>query len=308
VIRAEEHLSNTPRQIFMIDALGWPRPEYAHLPFVAEPGSQRKLSKRKLRDYLKNPDFRTVHEKAVAIARAIGLETSDDTFNPVIVDFYEQVGYLPDAIVNYLLLLGWSLDDKTEMFTRQEMIQAFSLERVNKSPASFDVKKLTAFQERYMGAVPLDEKVRMTVPYLQKAGLVTDPAPPEALARLRQVLQQAAHRVVVAGDVLDYGYFFAADDKVAYDDKAFDKHVRRSADLLGALARRLAEVEPFDAAALEAAVRGFAEAHGVKLGQANQALRVATTGKDAGFGTYETLAILGKDRCLARVERALGRV
>src|SRR5262249_42139357 len=82
-----------------------------------------------------------------AIAAAIGLKTSADTFNPVVVDFYRQVGYLPDAIINYLVLLGWSLDDKTEFFTRQQMIELFSLERVNKGPASFDPKKLFAFQE-----------------------------------------------------------------------------------------------------------------------------------------------------------------
>src|SRR5262249_36926346 len=140
VIRAEEHLSNTPRQIFMIDALGWKRPEYAHVPFVAEPGSKNKISKRKIQQYLKNPDFKKVYEHGKSIADRLGLTTSAETFNPVIADFYEQVGYLPDAVINYLVLLGWSLDDKSEFFTRQQMIDVFSLERVNKSPASLDVK------------------------------------------------------------------------------------------------------------------------------------------------------------------------
>src|SRR5262249_21795716 len=150
VIRAEEHLSNTPRQIFMIDALGWPRPEYAHLPVVAKPGSKEKLSKRKLADYLKNEDFKKVYERGLQIACAIGLQTTADTFNPVIADFYEHVGYLPDAILNYLLLLGWSYDDKAEHFTRQDMLDKFTLEKVNSAPASFDVKKLNAFQARWM--------------------------------------------------------------------------------------------------------------------------------------------------------------
>src|SRR5205823_3628127 len=142
VIRAEEHLSNTPRQIFIAQGLGYPLPEYAHVPFVAEPGSKNKLSKRKLDQYLKNPDFRKIFEQGQAIAAAIGLKTSADTLNPVIVDFYERVGYLPDAIINYLLLLGWSLDDKSEFFSRQQMIDLFSLERINKAAASFDPKKL----------------------------------------------------------------------------------------------------------------------------------------------------------------------
>ncbi len=119
VIRAEEHLSNTPRQIFIFEGLGHEPPEFAHLPFVAEPGSRNKLSKRKLDKYLKNPDFAKMHQHGVAIADAIGLETAAETFNPVIVDFYEKVGYLPDALVNYLLLLGWALDDRTEFFSRR---------------------------------------------------------------------------------------------------------------------------------------------------------------------------------------------
>src|SRR5262249_19681488 len=129
VIRAQEHLSNTPRQIFIAQSLGYDLPEYAHLPFVAEPGSKNKLSKRKIAQYLKNPDFKKVYEHGQAITAKIGLQTPADTFNPVIVDFYQQVGYLPNAIVNYLLLLGWALDDKTEFFTRQEMVRHFSLER-----------------------------------------------------------------------------------------------------------------------------------------------------------------------------------
>src|SRR5688500_13849061 len=135
VIRSEEHLSNTPRQVFILQSLGYPLPEFAHLPYVAEPGSKNKLSKRKLDKYLKNRDFAQIHEHGLAIAQALGLSTSAETFNPVIVDFYEQVGYLPDAILNYLLLVGWSLDDKTELFSREEMIRHFSLARVNLAPA-----------------------------------------------------------------------------------------------------------------------------------------------------------------------------
>jgi len=177
VIRAEEHLSNTPRQIFITQSLGYPLPQYAHLPYVAEPGSKNKLSKRKLDKYLKNPDFAKINEHGQSIARAIGLATSAETFNPVIVDFYEQVGYLPHAILNYLLLLGWSLDETTEFFTREEMIERFTLERVNKAPASFDPKKLFAFQDHYMQELPLKQKVAKVLPYLQKAGLVSERPP-----------------------------------------------------------------------------------------------------------------------------------
>src|SRR5262249_20250149 len=150
VIRAEEHLSNTPRQVFMAQALGYPLPDYAHLPYVAEPGSKRKLSKRKLDSYLKNPEFAKCHHHGLEIARAMHSDPSIETFNPVVVDFYEQVGYLPEAIINYLVLLGWSLDDRTEFMSRDRMIENFSLERVNPGPASFDPAKLVAFQAEHM--------------------------------------------------------------------------------------------------------------------------------------------------------------
>ena len=177
VIRAEEHLSNTPRQVFIAQSLGYELPAYAHLPYVAEPGSKTKLSKRKLDKYLKNRDFARLMEHGQAIAAAMGLSISAETFNPVIVDFYEQVGYLPDAIINYLVLLGWSLDDKTEFFTRQQMIDNFTLERVTKAPASFDPKKLWSFQDHYMQELPIKQKVAAVLPYLQRAGLVTKPPP-----------------------------------------------------------------------------------------------------------------------------------
>jgi glutamyl-tRNA synthetase len=310
VIRAEEHLSNTPRQIFIAQGLGYPLPEYAHLPFVAEPGSSRKLSKRKLADYLKIHDFRRIHERGLAIAAAIGLPTCDDTFNPVIVDFYEQVGYLPDAIINYLLLLGWSLDDKTETFSRQEMIQAFTLERVNKSPASFDVKKLAAFQERYMIALPTEEKLDRVLPFLVKAKLVANPVSTEMREVVRQIVQAAGDRIKIAGDILDYSDFFVADDPLPIDDKAFDKRIRkppRARALLAACRDALASVEPFDAASLEQRVQAFVREQGIELSDVIHALRVAVTGKGVGFGLYETLAILGKPRCLARIEGALAR-
>lgn len=310
VIRAEEHLSNTPRQIFIARGLGYVLPEYAHLPFVAEPGSKNKLSKRKLEQYLKNQDFKKVNEHGKAIAAAVGLTTSADTFNPVIVDFYAQVGYLPDAIVNYLLLLGWALDDKTEFFTRDEMIRSFSLERVNKAPASFDPKKLFAFQERYMQQLPAEAKARLALPYLQKAGLVGTPPAARDEERLREVVQAAGDRIKVAGDILDFADFFLPNDKVPVDEKAFDKRLRKppeAAPLLKKLRDRLAAATEFDTASLEKLIQGFLKEESAEFGQVNHALRLALTGKTAGFGLFETLAVLGQQQSLARIDQALAR-
>jgi glutamyl-tRNA synthetase len=311
VIRAEEHLSNTPRQVFIANSLKYELPRFAHLPYVAEPGSKNKLSKRKLDKYLKNREFAALNAHGESIAARLGLETAADTFNPVIVDFYEQIGFLPDALLNYLLLLGWSLDDKTEEFTRDAMIEHFSLERVNKGPASFDPQKLWAFQDRAMQQLPIKQKVARVVPFLQQAGLLADPPPCETAPFLTQILQAAGDRVKVAGDILDFADFFTPDDQLTYDEKAFDKRLRKPSDAAGLLAtyrNELAEVEPFDVETLDAAMKRFAGSQNIEIGQVIHAVRVAVTGKAVGCGMFETLAILGRERCLARIDRALAQI
>jgi glutamyl-tRNA synthetase len=305
VIRAAEHLSNTPRQIFMLEGLGYRRPEYAHVPFVAETGSKNKLSKRRIGEYLKNPEFKKLYQHGEAIVRTGGIEVAPDTFNPVIVDFYRQVGYLPDAINNYLLLLGWSLDDRSEFFSRDEMIRVFSLERIGKAPASFDLKKLFAFQDHYMRAEPLPSKVAMMLPFLERAGLTPD------RERLKSVIDASGDRIKVAGDILDYTGFFVADDAVTFDDAAFEKRLRtppEARQLLRDFCAALESVEPYDPPAIEQRLQQFVEAKGIGHNQIIHALRVAVTGKSVGFGLFDSLAILGKAQCLSRIDRALARI
>ena len=301
VIRAEEHLSNTPRQLFILDGLGYNRPEYAHVPFVAEPGSKNKLSKRKIAQYLNNQDFKKVYDHGKGIADQIGLKTEPESFNPVLVDFYEKVGYLPAAVLNYLVLLGWSLDDSREDFTLQQMVELFSLERVNKGPASLDVKKLFSVQERYMNAVPLAEKVEMVLPFLKRAGIDAD------RAVVSQIVEAAGPRIKVAGDILDYVDFFLPDEQLPYEPKAVEKHLKKEpgSGWIGELRQIVATAEPFDVPTLKAAIEAFIQAKQVKPIPVTQTLRVAVTGKEVGFGMYETLAILGRERCLARIDRSL---
>ena len=308
VIRAEEHLSNTPRQVFIAQQLGFALPEFAHIPFVAEPGSKVKLSKRKLDKYLKNRDFRALADLGTQIAQRTAMDVSGETFNPVIVDFYEKIGFLPDAVVNYLLLLGWSLDDKTEEFSREEMISHFNLESVNTSPASFDSQKLLAFQQRYMQRLDIKKKGALVLPYLQQAGLVESPPPCDTGPRLTKILNAVGDRLTIAGDILQFDDFFQSPDNLQFDEKAFEKRIIKPDDavnLLREFREELARVEPFEAAELEASLKGFVEQKGMKIGQIIHALRVATTGKAVGFGMFETLEILGPEASLARIDRAL---
>lgn len=308
VIRAEEHLSNTPRQIFIAQSLGYDLPQYAHIPFVAEPGSRRKLSKRKLKDYLKHRDFKKLNDHGLAIAEKLGVTPDPELFNPVITDFFEQTGFLPDAIVNYLLLLGWSLDDHTEFLSREEMIEHFSLDRVVKGSASFDPQKLEAFQQHYMNALDLPTKTTLCLGFLQRAGWVGNPPTEATLEYLQEIIEAAGDRIQIAGDILEFDDFFRADDQLIYDEKAFGKRIANAPDairLLADLRKELAEVQAFDPGTLEQTIKSFVEQKGIKIGQIIHALRVAVTGKAVGFGTFDTLAILGKDRCLRRIDQTL---
>ncbi len=308
VIRAEEHLSNTPRQVFILESLGYRRPQYAHLPFVAEPGSKTKLSKRKLQKYLKNRDFARLVEHARQIAQQIGLETDPETFNPVVIDFYRHVGYLPEAIVNYLALLGWSLDDSTEHFTRRQLVEVFSLDRVNRAPASFDPVRLDSFQQWHMAQLPQERKLQLVLPFLEAARLVHSPPTEQQRERTIEVLRAAGDRVKVAGDIVQFADFFLPDDQLSYNEKDVEKRLRKPPEAIALLTefrQLLAEAEPFDAETLDKLLHQFAEQKGIKIGQIIHALRVAVTGKSVGFGMFDTLAILGKASCLRRIDRAL---
>jgi glutamyl-tRNA synthetase len=308
VIRAEEHLSNTPRQVFIFQALGYELPQFAHLPYVAEPGSKTKLSKRKLDKYLKNRDFAQLMEHGQSIARRLRLAVAAETFNPVIVDFYERIGYLPDAILNYLLLLGWSLDDKTEEFSREEMIRLFSLDRVNRAPASFDPAKLMAFEGRAWQQAPIKQRVAKVVPFLQRAGLVASPPSCDTGPLVTRILEASGDRLKVAGDILDYDDFFVADDQMQFDEATIEKRLRKpdgARELLAKFRMELARVEPFTAEHLENWMHEWVVKQSVKIGDIVHAVRVAVTGKAVGFGLFDTLSILGRERCLARIDRAL---
>jgi glutamyl-tRNA synthetase len=311
VVRAVEHLPNTPRQIFIAQSLGYQLPVYAHLPYVAEPGGTAKLSKRKLDKYLKQKDFAALCQLGDTVAKRANMVVTPETFNPVVVDFYREIGFLPGALLNYLLLLGWSLDDSTEHFTLEDAVKHFSLERVTKSPASFDPQKLVAFQTRWMNSLDIKKKVAMVLPYLQKAGYVADPPPCDVSDLLTRIVQAAGDRIKIAGDILQFDELFAADADLKYDEDLFQKKL--AGDPQASLALRnfrtvLANETEFTHAALEPKLKSFAEERGVKLGQCTTGLRIALTGKSNGLGIFDYFEILGKQRSLARIDRCLSKL
>jgi glutamyl-tRNA synthetase len=303
VVRAEEHLPNTPRQIFILDALGYERPKFAHLPYVAEPGGSAKLSKRKLAKYEQHKDFAQLLQHGRAIANRCGIATEADTFNPVIIDFYREIGFVPEAILNYLLLLGWSLDGETEKFTTAEMVRHFTLQRVNKAPASFDPKKLLAFQGTAFANLPPVQRTELARPFAHRAGLLDSPQSEELLPA---VVAAAGDRMKMAGDIIEFDYFFL--DAIQYDEKAFQKRICKpdnARDLLARLRDHLALSTEFDAAAVEASVNVFCDNAGIELKDVIHAIRIAVTGQAAGIGMFETLALLGQAKSLQRIDASL---
>jgi glutamyl-tRNA synthetase len=212
------------------------------------------------------------------------------------------------------VLLGWALDGTREDFTIAQMTELFSLERVNREPASLDVKRLFAFQGRHMQALSVAEKVEQVMPFLARAGLVTDASAAKSFAA--RVVEAAGPRLTVAGDILEYDYLFLPDDRIDFDPAIATKHLAAAfkgaavvpplADMLKKLRAVVAGAEPFTHDILKAATEALAQTEGAKAGPLSQVLRVAVTGREVGFSAYDTLAVLGRERCLARIDRSLG--
>jgi nondiscriminating glutamyl-tRNA synthetase len=281
VVRADEHLTNTFPQLLLFEALGAPLPSFAHIPFVAEPGSKSKLSKRKHAEYEKLGILVYLHQ-------------------------YIEKGYLPDALLNYLSRLGWSFDGSQEIFTRTELIEKFSLERVNSSPASTDPDKLFWLQGEWMKTLPLEQKVQGVLPFLKREGLVAEPFSPESRTRLETVIVALGDRLKVFSDILKLGRFFFT-DALVFEPDAVKKRLGKDGvpAMLTELEQVLAQVEPFDLETLEKVVHEYAERTNRKMGDVVNPLRVAVTGQGVGPGLYDCIFILGRDTCLARIRQTL---
>lgn len=279
VVRAEEHLSNTFSQLLVFEALGAALPEFAHVPFVAEPGSKKKLSKRE--NYEKLGIYVYLHE-------------------------YREKGYLPEAMMNYLARLGWSYNESQEFFTRVELVEKFTLDKVNSSPASHDPDKLFWLQGEWMKTLSMEQKLAGVVPYLEGDGLVTTPLSPKTRERLEAVITALGDRLKVFSDILTLGrYFFT--ETLSWDPDAVKKRLKKEPvpALLREFDELLATVEPYNVATLEKAVHEFAERTGRKMGDVVNPVRVATTGQGVGPGLYDCLAILGRETCRARISATL---
>jgi glutamyl-tRNA synthetase len=270
VLRGDDHLSNTPRQILLYRALGAPVPTFGHLPMILGPDGKR-LSKR---------------HGATAVGE------------------YQEQGILPEALVNFLALLGWSPGEDREIMSREEMITLFSLERINKKSAVFDPEKLEWMNGQHLASLPNEELLELVAPQLIDAGLTSAEELVDRRSWFLALLELLKIRSRRVGDVVPQARVFLA-PLTGYDEDAVGKHWKDAAavhERLGQLRDALEAVEPWEARAIEEALRAASERLGVGFGKLAQPLRIALTGGTASPGIDQVILLLGK----AEVERRIG--
>ena len=275
VLRAEEWLSSTPRHLLLYRAMGYEPPEFAHLPMILGP-DRSKLSKR---------------HGAVSITE------------------YRQDGFLPETMLNFLALLGWSLDDKTEIISREELVANFSLERVSQTAAIFNREKLEWMNGVYIRSLSLDEFTQRSLPFLEKC-LPAEVKRPLSIDYVKQITPLIQERARTLAEVVELAEFFFLPE-MDYEPGLLIGKKMVLKDALNALRvslERLAPLTSFENDSLETVLRPLAEELGLKTGQLFGTLRVATTGRTAAPPLFETMAVIGRERCLERIKAAINRL
>ncbi len=280
VIRGIDHVTNTTKHIHLFQALGAELPEFAHLPSILGE-DKKKLSKR---------------HGAVSVSE------------------YRDAGYLPDAVVNFLSLLGWQTGDDQEFFTRAELMQRFSLDQVHKRDTVFDLRKFEWLNGQHIMTRSNEELWSLAQPFLEQAGLTGD-GQADGLAvdhaYALAVVGLLRERCRTLADFAVQGRFFFTDD-FEYNPKAVRKHWAKEpeavSERVGWLRGEFAALEAFDADAVEGVVRDLSERHGLKAAQFIHPCRVALTGEMAGPSLFHLIAVLGQEACVDRLAKALDRL
>lgn len=273
VIRGEEWLSSTPKHVLMYEALGWQPPKFAHLPLIMSPEGG-KLSKRD--------------------ADRLGI--------PVHVREYRDAGYEPEALLNVLALLGWNPGTEKELFSIEELVEAFSLDRVGASGVQFDLDKLRWVNEHYVRDLSIDELVDRVRPVAEEEGYdATD-------ERLREICSLVQERVQVAPEVItENRYFF--EDPEKYEEEGVEKRWKdNSADLLVKYADQLESLETFSVDEVETSLRALADEEDVGAGAIIHPVRLAVSGRSYGPGVFGLMVAVGKEACIRRMRTAADRL
>lgn len=271
VIRAVDHITNTPKQILLYEALGLAKPEFAHLPLILG-DNKKKLSKRH---------------------GAVSLMT------------YREQGFMPEAVVNFLALLGWSPGDDKEIMDIAELIDRFTLERINAANAVFDVTKLEWMNGQYIYALTDEQLLERSKPHIIKAGLITEDQFTKRRDRVLRICHLMKPRLKVISDIIDGAGFFFTENYV-FDKKALQKHLNdRTVSLVKDFVQTLETIEPFSAAEIEQILRTFVNAKSIKARELIHPLRVFVTGREGGPGLFETFEVIGKEKCINRLKKSI---
>ncbi len=273
VIRGEEFISSTPKHVQMYEAFGWSPPVWVSVPLILDE-QRRKLSKR---------------------------SDTQTRFTSYIED-----GYLPDAMLNFLATMGWSSGEDRKLYWREELIEKFSLEGISTSAAVFDLPKLNDLQGEYVRMMKVEDLAVSILPFVQKAGFVADPPSAGEIDYLRRITALIQERLVLLKDAPDQLTYFYRDD-FEYDEKGARKYLAKDTTpaLLNAVIGTLRAAEPWSVETIEAAVREAGASLGMEGGQVIHPVRMAVTGRTFGPGLFELMEVIGKERCVARLQRAV---
>ena len=273
VVRGADHTSNTFRQVLLYRALGWEPPRFAHLPLLLNKRRQ-KLSKRDGSQWLGE---------------------------------YRAQGYLPEAVVNFMVFLGWSPGDERELFSLDELVDEFSLARVNRADAVYDVQRLDHFNGVWLRRLDMDALAERALPFARAGGLPVDDSQRDYF---QEALALEQERIGHLSDVPDLmGFFFDEDLDPDVELMRFKRHDRaETAAALTTVEELVRELPEFSIAAIESMLRGLAERLGWKTGDLFMPIRIAVTGRRATPPLFETMAVLGRERCLVRLQRARAKL
>ncbi|MGI2329580.1 glutamate--tRNA ligase [Planococcus sp. YIM B11945] len=269
VFRGEEHLSNTPKQQMVFDAFGWSYPTYGHMTLIINE-DRKKLSKR------------------------------DESILQFISQ-YKDLGYIPEALFNFFALLGWSPEGEEEIFSKEELIRIFDVNRLSKSPSMFDKQKLTWMNNQYIKQMPLDEVVELALPHLQQAGKLPETLTEEQAVWAEKLIALYHDQMSFGAEITELSDLFFADD-LAYGEAEQEVLAGEQVpEVMASFKEQLEALEAFEPAAIKAAIKAVQKATGHKGKNLFMPIRVVTTGQTHGPELPDSIALLGKEKTIARV-------
>lgn len=273
VIRGEEHLSNTPRQILLYEAFGWDVPQFAHASLIFNEDRQ-KMSKR------------------------------DETIIQF-VEQYKELGYMPEAIVNFIALLGWSPGGEEEILTKEQLIEKFSLERIIKAPAVFDTKKLKWMNNQYMKDAPLERVVELALPHLIKAGKLPEDLDGEERQWAEELIQLHQEKMSYGAEIVELTELFFKDE-IEYNEEAKEVlNEEQVSVVLKSFKEKVEQLETFSADEIKKVIKEVQKETGQKGKKLFMPIRVAVTGQTHGPDLPKTVQLLGKEKIISRIEELL---